>query len=581
LEEFSLEDLMYCRVRATNEGIVIINSSDVILLLDRKAEELLGVKGEELVGTSLKRSLPQLTFAKHQQKSRLACPHGAVECSTHWLRWNEKMVARAIILRTLPDAALSEEGQEAEAIRLGIKMAIDVIDDCIMICNPQGEIIYLNKAAERLDGLKINEVIGQHITKLYDMDDETSIFLKSLKLGGKAIDNVYHSYVTKYGKHVRSVSSSYPININGELVAMLGHQRDVSRFQELYDKILDYQQQSLPANERRKKKKYPYYTFKDIVGASEEMQKSLHLARITARNSSPVLICGETGTGKELFSQSIHNADPLLERPFLAINCAAIPESLLEGILFGTVKGAFTGAVDRPGLLEQADGGTLFLDEVNSMGVGLQSKLLRALEEGRIRRVGGTAEVEFSCRIISSVNMDPIQAVIEGKLRQDLFYRLGVIIISVPPLRQRRSDIPLLVEHFLGDQKAPRVKVTRETMEALQQYSWPGNVRELKHALEFAVNFLGENGKILPEHLPEHIKSAVGYGERGGRNKLKSLEDQMASFEREVIIQTLEQTGGRITAAAKILGIKRQSLEYRLKKYNISIKPLKRQTDFA
>ena len=306
--------------------------------------------------------------------------------------------------------------------------------------------------------------------------------------------------------------------------------------------------------------------------------------RRVAKSDSSVMIYGETGTGKELFAQSIHNASPRASGPFLAINCAAIPENLLESLLFGTEKGAYTGAERRAGLFEQADGGTLLLDEINSMNITLQSKLLRVLQDGVIRRVGGMNEIRVDVRVLSNINMPPYEAIAQGRLRRDLFYRLGVVNINVPPLRERREDIPLLAKHFILEcnRKLSRAvrDISGETLERFYAYDWPGNVRELQHAIEHAMNVLPDDASVItPEYLPAHITATAHELPHPARqaapsSSAGSLSDAMQDMERRTICRMLRQTGGNISESARLLQMSRQRLQYRIKRYQIDIAAL-------
>lgn len=460
----------------------------------------------------------------------------------------------------------------------GFKMAMDEISDCILMCDDKGRIIYMNRAAERLDGLTLEEAAGKHIFELYELDDKTSLFLRALKNNGQLITNEYHSYVTKHGRKQSSVSSVRPIYRDGKLAGMLGISKDFSAIEELHQRIIELQEQLYGSMKEQKKENVPRYNFSNIIGKSETISKSIKMAKTAAENLSPVLIYGETGTGKEIVAQSIHNAGLRKDKPFLAINCSAIPENLLEGILFGTVKGAFTGAVDRPGLFEQASEGTIFLDELNSMSLKMQSKLLRALEEGYIRRVGDVKDISVSPRVIAALNMEPLKAVDSGQLRKDLFFRLGVMQVPLPPLRERKEDIPDLVAFFVTQYNEKRkLKVdgiTYRVWDILYNYSWPGNVRELKHCMEFALNMLDGN-EIDVKHLPPHIVNEKK--EENNRRRVHldiyqndNMEKILGMVEKQIIEDRLLKYQGKITETARSLGMKRQSLEYRLKKYDIN-----------
>lgn len=325
--------------------------------------------------------------------------------------------------------------------------------------------------------------------------------------------------------------------------------------------------------------KKPQYNFKDIIGENSKIIDLKILAKRAAFTNSPVLIYGETGTGKELFAQSIHNASKRAKKPFVAINCAAVPETLLEGILFGTVKGAYTDAVDRPGYFEQASEGTLFLDEINSMPFMLQAKLLRALQEKKIRRVGGMTDIPVNPRIISSTNVKPLEAIEKGLLRSDLFYRLGVVCLEIPPLRERIDDLNLLSKYFLNKISMKlgknNLKISPDLIEAFKTYNWPGNIRQLEHAIECALTVISDYEKeITIEHIPEYMKYTSTIIKKNKPQKeyyVNPLKSEMARIEKNKILTVLEKTQGNISLAAKLMNLSRQSLHYRLKKYQINI----------
>jgi arginine utilization regulatory protein len=315
------------------------------------------------------------------------------------------------------------------------------------------------------------------------------------------------------------------------------------------------------------------------------------------------MICGETGTGKEMVAQAIHNLSQRRRAPYVAVNCAAIPENLLEGMLFGTAKGAFTGAIDKAGLLETADGGTLFLDEINAMSTGLQAKLLRFLQERRVRRVGAVQEVGVNLKVLSSVNTPPHEVIEAGTLRADLFYRLAVVYISIPPLRARRGDLDQLATHFLAvtnDRLGKGVAgIDTPVMNRLQRYGWPGNVRQLAHLIEGAMNMIVDERTIRMQHLsvppgfdhpaqpsppsPTRQNDRVG----GMRNRVfahrsavvpeddLSLNQMKIEKETSAIIAALTASRGNAAEAARRLGISPQSMHYKLKRLGIDRRAFK------
>src|SRR6187549_3242229 len=317
-----------------------------------------------------------------------------------------------------------------------------------------------------------------------------------------------------------------------------------------------------------------------IVGRTAAMNNLFELLRTVAVTSSTVLISGETGTGKELAARAIHDASPRRSQRFVALNCSAIPETLLEAELFGHVRGAFTGAVGaRQGRFEQAHKGTLFLDEVGTMSTGLQMKLLRALQEREFERVGDSHTIKVDVRVIAATNSDLLKMVAEGQFREDLYYRLNVIPVHLPPLRDRKEDIPLLVQHFLdkfradgiaAGQSRPPLTVAQDAMRRLMAYAWPGNVRQLENAIERAVAISAGRPQIDVADLPVEIQQAqepalpstVSLPEDG-----LDLEAFVAHVERELIERSLERTGGNKGRAAKLLNLKRTTLVEKLKRH--------------
>ena len=306
-----------------------------------------------------------------------------------------------------------------------------------------------------------------------------------------------------------------------------------------------------------------------IIGESMSMEKVVSDGFKVANSKSSTLILGESGTGKELLARLIHRASHRKHKPMVVLNCAAFPETLLESELFGHEKGAFTGAwSQKVGKLELADGGTLFLDEIGEMSPGMQAKLLRVFQEGLFYRVGGTASIPVDIRVISATNRDIEKDVSAGRFREDLFYRLNVVQIHMPPLRERKVDIPLLGQYFLDifkqERGLPNLKISEKAMEKMMDYGWPGNVRELKNAIERAV-VMGNDQEILPEDLPMFGHIPLSPESRAG----STLKEAVDHFKRDFIISTLKHTGGNRSKAAKIMGIQRTYLSRLLSKYDL------------
>jgi DNA-binding NtrC family response regulator len=310
----------------------------------------------------------------------------------------------------------------------------------------------------------------------------------------------------------------------------------------------------------------------EIISASPEMESVKKMILKVARSSSPVLIRGESGTGKELIARSIHNQSPRVAEMFQAVNCAAINENLLESELFGHEKGSFTGAhAEKKGLFEVADRGTLFLDEIGELDIGMQAKLLRALQEREIRRVGGNRTIKVDVRVVAATNRDLRAMVSDGRFRDDLYYRINVLSVDVPPLRERRDDIPVLIDYFLKKHTRNTSRLVRgltpDTRRLMMDYSWPGNVRQLESAIERAI-LLCEGDLITVEDLPLEVRQEVRPTTEGAF-KLPAEGISFEDVERSLIIQAMEQTDYNITKSAKLLGLTFRTLQYRLEKFGI------------
>jgi transcriptional regulator with PAS, ATPase and Fis domain len=316
--------------------------------------------------------------------------------------------------------------------------------------------------------------------------------------------------------------------------------------------------------------------FPGIIGESLAMRGLLSLIKKVSPTDSTVLILGESGTGKELVATSIHDNSDRNDKPFIKLNCAAIPEELLESELFGHEKGAFTGATKfKPGKFDMADGGTIFLDEIGDLPFNLQGKILRVLQEQEFYRVGGSRTIKVDVRIIASTNKNMEKMVQEGRFREDLFYRLNVFTLHLPPLRERKEDIPLLVDHLL--QNTPQqVSISSMGLQMLLAFSWPGNIRELKNTLESAA-VIAENGTIEPAQLPSKITSSFNQTPIASAkiSNNSSLDERLKEIEKSMIIEALKKTGGVQVQATELLGINQRSLWHRIKKYGIDVKSLK------
>ncbi|RLC20595.1 MAG: transcriptional regulator [Deltaproteobacteria bacterium] len=451
----------------------------------------------------------------------------------------------------------------------------DDFSDGVLVTNARGVIVYYNRAMSFIDELPPDHVFSHKITDIYDLDDASSIIMQCLAKQKPMIDVPIY-YRTRMGKFANTIHNVMPIFNKNKLVGAICFVRD---YHSLADTIASMQ---LPGKDQQFDS--ASITFERIIGEDNAFIDAINSARMAASTPSPVMLFGETGTGKELFARAIHNHSSRSTKKYTPVNCAAIPENLLEGILFGTSKGAFTGSVNKAGLFERTSKGTIFLDEVNSMPVGLQSKILRSIQESKVRRVGALKEIETDLKIISSVNKDPHITIADGTLRSDLFYRLGVVFIHIVPLRERMGDIKLLVNHFIEKHNAMLCKnvkkVCDEVMELFKIYNWPGNVRELEHVIEGAMNIIGTNEVIRIKHLQTHFSNwsvkvkPARPGKRDGdvlsEERNTNLIKEKSAHEESIIKVSLLENKGNITRTARSLGISRQLLYYKIKKFNIS-----------
>ncbi|ODA42879.1 sigma 54-interacting transcriptional regulator [Desulfosporosinus sp. BG] len=453
----------------------------------------------------------------------------------------------------------------------------DSIEEGVIVTDRHGKIIFYNSEMAKLEELVSENVVGKYLTEVYDaVTSESSEHLTAV-LTGEPVLEKNKTYFTNKGKEVNIVASTYPVIENREVIAVYSVCKDITKFKELLTKTMQFQDQI--GSDGRQRDNGTRYTFESINFVSSAMQEMVVSAKKAAVADGFILVFGETGTGKELLVQAIHNYSSRKKEPFVAINCAAIPETLLESILFGTAKGAFTGAVESKGLFQQAGNGTLFLDELNSLNSALQAKLLRVLQEKMVRRVGGTMEIPVHCRVISSTNVDPWEAVNNGILRKDLFYRLAVITLYVPPLKDRQEDIEALIHYFMKKYQRiyglRNVSMNDKLKDVFMRYQWPGNVRELEHIIESAMNMLDGRKVITIDHLPHYLKSKFlrqdGTISEIYKKGSGTLAHVLRETETQVLREALKNHHGNITKAAESIGIARQNLQYRMRKLGIEV----------
>ncbi|KKM10822.1 hypothetical protein SY88_12155 [Clostridiales bacterium PH28_bin88] len=408
--------------------------------------------------------------------------------------------------------------------------------------------------------------------------------LDLLKINGNAKEDAIKALIFKYimelgllEKETETINQEMLLTINDKIESFLVSNRKIFiGSQELKGNIVLLENmESFLKLHGSLRSNNAIYTFDNILGQDAQLLFAKQMTKRIAQSTSAVIIYGESGTGKELFAQAIHNASPRIDKPFVAINCGAIPSELIESEMFGYEAGAFTGALKggKPGKLEIASGGTLFLDEIENMPLNLQIKLLRALSTKRITKVGGMKEIPIDIRLISATKKDLMKEVEKGNFREDLYYRINIFTVELPPLRERKKDIPELVDYFIRT-SAPhhKIQIDDEFFQALMVYNWRGNVRELRNIIERALVVLGDDNKLTVRHLPDHIadaffKSRVEHRIETAKNMSCSSESKgMLKLAEEVAIEmTLQEQAGNLTRTAEKLGIARSTLYQKIK----------------
>lgn len=453
----------------------------------------------------------------------------------------------------------SEEGKASFLLNT----VMEAINDAIVYVNRDGYIEMFSKAYADFLGINKEDAIGKHVTEVIE-NTRMHIVAKTGKQEVAQVQNI---------KGNKMIATRLPVYSNGKIVGAVGKVlfKDIDELHKLYSKINKIKKELNLYKDEFNKLNAARYDLDSIVSKSEVMRELKELAARVARTNSNVLILGESGTGKELFAHAIHSNSRRNDFPFVKVNCGAIPFELLESELFGYEEGSFTGAKKggKIGKFKAADGGTIFLDEIGDLPMNMQVKLLRVLQDKEIERIGSNYSEKIDVRVIAATNKDLEKMVAEGLFRLDLYYRLNVVSIKIPPLRERKEDIPVLANHLVQKiSKAEQVRVEKisdETLEYLKNYDWPGNVRELENILERAINLLDGDLIIRPQHLPPKITGISKYRE------IESLKTVLEEVEKQTIMDSLIMANGNKTVAANILKISRTSLYEKMMKYNIDI----------
>ncbi|MBU2700497.1 PAS domain S-box-containing protein [Sporomusaceae bacterium BoRhaA] len=555
-------------------GVMIVNSEGRIALINHAAASLIGFSSEKIIGRPVDDVIPNTGLLR-------VLKTGIAEINQHMnmgqeiiltnrspiYKKNEIIGAVAIFQDITELTAVITELEDVKKLKSTLESILEALEEGIVVINKQGIITKMNRAYGNFLGLDPQKVVGKPIV---DVIQNTRMHLVAQS------GNAEFAEFQQINNHV-CVVTRIPILKDGEIIGAVGNVifQDVKDVRVLASKVNKLQSELEFYKEEFSKVNVGKYTFENIIGNNEKMVWLKKIALKAAKGTSTVLILGESGTGKELFAHSIHNASTRQQGPLIKVNCGALPETLLEAELFGYEEGAFTGARKggKPGKFELANGGTILLDEIGELPIAMQVKLLRVLQERELERVGGTTTIKLNIRVIAATSRDLEKMIEQNQFRQDLYYRLNVFTLNIPPLRERLDDIPALCEILL--KKINRQvehwveEISPAALDLLMKYCWPGNIRELENVLERTINLMDDETVIHPEHLPPILKKAHG---------VLTTEDNSAAFDLEIIINKAEQqaikraldaSGGNKTKAAKILGVHRSAFYQKMRKYNM------------
>lgn len=560
-------------IEAANDGIIAVDQNGSIVLFNKAASSMTGISQKEAIDARITEVLPEtglmkvIASKKRQVNQEMRFSNGISILTTRMpLYYQEQCIGAFSIFKDTTDIEkMAAKITDLQRVKKMLESIIQSSDEAISVVDEKGNGLVINPAYSRLTGLEEKDVIGKPAHT--DIAEGSSMHMKVLETR-KSFRRIPMRVGPSHKEVLVNVS---PIIVGGMLKGSVGVLQDVSELKEL-TKELERARQRLRTLEAK-------YTFEDIVGRSEAIHVSVEQARLSADLPVTILLRGNSGTGKELFAHAIHNASARKYDKFVRVNCAAIPEALIESELFGYEKGAFSGADPRgkKGLFEEAGDGTIFLDEIGELSFSAQSKLLRVLQEKEVVRVGGVKNIAVEARIIAATNQPLEQAVKEGTFREDLYYRLHRMPISIPSLIERKEDIAELSSFFLdriNQEYGRSVKtIAPSAVSYLTEYNWPGNVRELENILGRAVITMGAQEKVMEQHhlpvLNNEKADSLPFSQVVSNKQNESLEQLINQTEAAAIRQTLNTCSGNKTKTAQQLKISLRTLYNKIEKYRV------------
>lgn len=552
-------------------GVIVIDTEGNIMFLNPAAERIFKCRAENFLGRHIYKLVPNSALFDSvsrgvpilSQKEQLG--DKILISNRTPIVWHEKIIGAVSVFQDITDFEnVCEELYSTQKLKATLETVVENPHEGLVVVDEHCHVVMMNKFYLDVVKRSLAEVIGKHILEI----TPGSLLPETVQTGIPQFAELWKVRDREF------IMTRVPIKNNGKIIGAIGKTvfKDMEIAKVFAKKLIQLENDLEYYKEEFRKIHVSECTFDDIIGISESLVKTKKHANRAAQSSSTVLITGESGTGKEVFANAIHNAGPRRNGPFIKINCAAIPEQLLESEFFGYSEGAFTGARKggKPGKFELANKGTIFLDEIGDMSLSVQAKLLRVIQDREVERVGGTQPINVDVRIIAAANQDLQQLVKEQKFRLDLFYRINVITLELPPLRERSKDIVPLARHLiakLNKELGTRIKgITPEAMEILKSYHWPGNVRELGNVLERIINYCTDDYIDL-EHLPAHLMIVTDL--RSYQDGFSTLKQGLIEAEKKMILDALSVAKGNKMQAARALGIHRSVLYRKLAQYNL------------
>ncbi|WP_291634085.1 sigma 54-interacting transcriptional regulator [Clostridium sp.] len=548
-----------------NEGVIIIDKKGIIKIINNAAEKMLRVNEEDSIEKYVLNIFPydELLSVMESGEAQLNKNEGKFIVTRKRITQNGEVIgALEIISENTENMRLMNLQHKDTADKNILNTIFNTIDECVVTVDENGIITMMSNGYKQFINCENPE--GKHVTDVIENTKLHTVAKTGIREFGE---------IQEVNGH-KMISMRVPIKKDGKVVGAIGKVmfKDLSNFNVLSAKLNNLAKEVEYYKSELSKDLKAVYTFNNIIGSSIKSMEVINLARKVSNTDSNVLITGESGTGKELFAHSIHNASRRCSKPFVKINCGAIPAELFESEMFGYEEGAFTGAKKsgKKGKFEYADGGTILLDEIGDMPMNMQVKLLRVIQEKELTRVGANDCIKVDIRIIAATNKSLEQLIKDGKFREDLYYRLDVMHLRIPSLRERVEDIEEL-SNELRIKTCEKYKVysegiSREAIDYLKAYNWPGNIRELENVVERAINLLDSDLSIMPKHLPEKIIKSKIKKYSLENNYLKEVVE---NIEKDLIMECIKKTGGNKKETAKILGLSRTGLYKKLNRYNL------------